>query len=81
DQPLERLASFEGDLVIDTLPAGAVAPLPPRHGLRVVRAAYGDDVLPVSGDVSLIDGLELLHAQAVRQHELFMRAFGHAVSS
>lgn len=75
DEPLERLAAFDGDLIIDSLPPGAHAPLPSRHGLRVIRAAYGDDVLPVSGDVSLVDGLELLRAQALRQHQLFMTAF------
>ena len=64
DQPLEAVASFDGDLIINTLPAGVAIALPPCE--HVIEAAYGE---------GRTGGLALLHAQAIRQHELFMKVF------
>lgn len=72
DAPLEALALYEGDCVINTLPAGTNVRIPP---CRVyVEAAYGGGAADVKADIR-IDGLALLHAQARRQHELFMKVF------
>lgn len=64
DRPLDTLDTFDGDLIINTLPAGVEVALPPCE--HVIEAAYGD---------GRTAGLALLHAQAVRQHELFMKVF------
>ena len=64
DAPLEALAAVDGELIVNTLPAGADVAIPPSRYL--IEAAYGGGR---SG------GLELLHAQAIRQHELFMKVF------
>ncbi|HUP59692.1 MAG TPA: type I 3-dehydroquinate dehydratase [Thermoanaerobaculia bacterium] len=64
DAPLEALARFDGDLVINTLPPGVDAPVSPC--CTYIEAAYGE---------KNTGGLALLHAQAVRQHELFMKVF------
>lgn len=72
DAPLAALAMFEGDLVINTLPADADVRIPP---CRVyIEAAYGGAPRVVDAQ-QRIDGLALLHAQAKRQHELFMKVF------
>ena len=72
DAPLEALRNFDGDLVINTLPAGVEVDIPP---CRVyIEAAYGGTPREVECE-RRITGLDLLHAQAVRQHELFMRVF------
>lgn len=63
-RPLSELADFDGDLLINTLPGGVEAALPRCE--HVISAAYG------SGNTS---GLALLHAQAKRQHQLFMKVF------
>jgi shikimate 5-dehydrogenase/3-dehydroquinate dehydratase len=63
-KPLSALASFDGNLLINTLPGGVEVALPPCE--RVITAAYG------GGNTS---GLALLHAQAKRQHQLFMKVF------
>jgi 3-dehydroquinate dehydratase type I len=62
-EPLDALVRFDGDLVINTLPAGADVTLPP--GIRVIEAKY-------SGAAG--SGYDLLRAQAVRQNELFIEA-------
>jgi 3-dehydroquinate dehydratase type I len=72
DQPLEALRGFAGDLVINTLPAGVDAPIPPCR--TYIEAAYGSSGRNVPAEQK-ISGLALLEAQAVRQHELFMRVF------
>ncbi|MFP5247543.1 MAG: hypothetical protein ACLGH0_12700, partial [Thermoanaerobaculia bacterium] len=72
DLPLPALGLFEGDLIINTLPAGVDVPIPPCH--TYVEAAYGNVHRNVDAEVR-IDGLQLLHAQAVRQHDLFMKVF------
>jgi 3-dehydroquinate dehydratase type I len=64
DAPLEALASFDGDLVINTLPRNVEVALPRCE--HVIEAAYGG---------GKTGGLALLHAQAQRQHQLFMQVF------
>jgi len=59
--PLDQLPKFKGDLVIDTLPSGVQVDLP--KGVRVIAAAYDRG------------GLQLLHAQAGPQSDLFLEAF------
>jgi 3-dehydroquinate dehydratase type I len=73
-EPLESLASFDGEIVINTLPSAANVAMPLRPGMTLIEAAYGA-ARPHPGGVEVIGGLELLHAQAMRQHELFMRVF------
>lgn len=70
DQPLDALAAFDGDLVINTLPPGVNATLPPCR--TYIEAAYGSGARDVAAG-QRIDGLALLEAQAVRQHDLFMK--------
>lgn len=72
DAPLEALAAFDGDLLIHTLPGGVDVPLP---ACRVfLEAAYSATPRTVDAEMR-IGGLELLQAQAVRQHQLFMKVF------
>ncbi len=71
-QPLDALQHFDGDLVINTLPGNVALPMPPCD--TYIEAAYGGAARDVDARVR-IGGLELLRAQAVRQHELFMRVF------
>jgi 3-dehydroquinate dehydratase type I len=72
DAPLDALPRFDGDLIINTLPPGVNVEIPP---CRVyIEAAYGGSPRPVSCE-RRFSGLDLLHAQAVRQHQLFMRVF------
>ena len=59
---LDTLSSFDGDLIIDTLPPGVRLEMPAN--VTVIAAAYDRG------------GIELLHAQAIRQNELFLEAFG-----
>ena len=62
-EPLDALARFDCDLVINTLPHTAEVELP--RGVRTIEAKY-------SGATG--SGFELLRAQAVRQNELFVEA-------
>ena len=71
-QPLEALADFNGDLIINTLPSGIDVAIPACR--TYIEAAYGGDARVVDAR-HRIGGLELLHAQAVRQHLLFMKVF------
>lgn len=73
-EPLESLASFDGEIVINTLPPDADVAMPLRPGMTLIEAAYGAARSRPAG-VDLVDGLELLHAQAMRQHDLFMKVF------
>ncbi|MGZ8866796.1 MAG: type I 3-dehydroquinate dehydratase [Thermoanaerobaculia bacterium] len=75
-EPLDALERFDGEIVINTLPGGADVVMPLRPGMTLIEAAYGGvgNRLSVAG-VETIGGVELLHAQAMRQHELFMKAF------
>jgi 3-dehydroquinate dehydratase/shikimate dehydrogenase len=72
DAPLEALADFDGDLIINTLPSGIDAAIPRCE--TYIEAAYGGAVRNVEAR-HRIGGLDLLHAQAVRQHDLFMKVF------
>jgi 3-dehydroquinate dehydratase type I len=72
DEPLDALKKFNGDLIINTLPSGIDVDIPP---CRVyIEAAYAGPPREVSCE-RRFGGLDLLHAQAVRQHQLFMRVF------
>ena len=71
-EPLEALGRFDGEIVIDTTPGGVALPL--RPGMALVRASYATAFDPPAG-VDYFSGLDLLHAQARRQHELFMTVF------
>jgi 3-dehydroquinate dehydratase type I len=70
DAPLEAIRDFSGDLIINTLPAGVDVTIPPCE--TYIEAAYGGPAREVEAR-RRIGGLELLHAQAVRQHLLFMK--------
>jgi 3-dehydroquinate dehydratase type I len=72
DMPLEALSDFDGDLIINTLPSGVDVPIPPCQ--TYIEAAYGSGARAADAK-NQIGGLELLHAQAARQHELFMKVF------
>ncbi len=70
--PLEELRHFDGDLIINTLPPQAEVSIPRCR--TYIEAAYSGPPREVIADVRL-GGLDLLHAQAVRQHQLFMKVF------
>lgn len=72
DAPLPALAIYDGDCIINTLPAGTNVSIPPTR--VYVEAAYGGAPADVNAQIR-IGGLELLQAQAQRQHELFMKVF------
>lgn len=72
DLPLPAIGLYDGDLIINTLPAGAAVEIPPCR--IYVEAAYGSEARTIDAK-QRIGGLELLHAQAVRQHQLFMKVF------
>lgn len=75
-EPLESLKRFDGEIVINTLPADADVAMPLRPGMTLIEAAYaGVGSRPRVAGVETIAGVELLHAQAMRQHELFMKVF------
>lgn len=67
-RPLEELAQFDGEVILDTTPGNVE--LDVRPGVTVIRAAYSGEKEP-----SAFDGLDLLRAQAVRQHHLFRMVF------
>ena len=69
---LAELRNFEGDLIINALPPEAEVAIPRCR--TYVEAAYSGVPRAVDADLR-ISGLELLQAQAVRQHELFMKVF------
>lgn len=71
DAPLAALRDFDGDLVIDTLPGQVDVAVPP---CRVYLEAAYTAARDVAAETR-IGGLELLRAQAVRQHQLFMKVF------
>ena len=77
DEPLEALAGFGADLIVNTLPADVEITIPACD--TYVEAAYGGAMRQVSARTH-IGGLELLRAQAVRQHELFLRVFSGGAS-
>jgi len=65
-QPLDKLPSWRGDLVINTLPGNVAIALPPAD--TIINAAYGVE------SRATFTGLDLLRAQAVRQNKLFLEA-------
>jgi len=65
-RPLDQLASFCGDLVINTLPPNVSITMP--DAATIIEAAYGRD------SHAHFNGLDLLRAQAARQSELFLEA-------
>jgi len=69
---LHTLAAFDGDLIVNTLPPEADVTIPRCH--TYIEAAYSGPPRTVDAQVR-ITGLDLLHAQAVRQHQLFMKVF------
>lgn len=80
-EPLDALSRFDGEIIINTTTSDAELEMPSRPGMTYIESAYGNpraarrlDRLRDNG-VRLFDGLELLRAQAVRQHELFMKVF------
>lgn len=72
DAPLDALAGFGADLIINTLPAAAAIAIPPCDAY--VEAGYGGPMRSVDA-AQTFGGLTLLEAQAVRQHDLFMKVF------
>lgn len=72
DAPLDALADFGADLIINTLPSSADVAIP--RCAAYIEAGYGGPARAVDAGRTF-DGLALLEAQAVRQHELFMKVF------
>jgi shikimate 5-dehydrogenase len=66
-EPLDTLASWRGDLVINTLSGNVPVALPSAG--TIIEAAYGG-----GESRATFTGLDLLRAQAVRQSELFLEA-------
>ena len=64
-RPLDALSRFDGDLIINALPAGVEVQIPPVA--TIIEAAYSGARTPDSGR-------RLLEAQAIRQNELFVQA-------
>lgn len=74
-ESLEALGRFDGEIVINTLPAGAGVVVPLRPGMTYIQAAYagrGASLASIPEGVQSISGLELLEAQAIRQNDLFV---------
>jgi shikimate dehydrogenase len=80
-QPLDELKRFDGEIVINTTTADAEVEFQSRSGMTYIESAYGAANVVQrharlrDNGVRVFDGLDLLRAQAVRQHELFMRVF------
>ena len=80
-EPLDELKRFDGEIVINTTTSDAEIDVPSRPGMTYIESAYGSpNVTQRHGrlrdnGVRVFDGLDLLHAQAARQHDLFLRAF------
>ena len=64
-RPLDALPRFDGDLIINALPAGVEVQIP--RVATSIEAAYG-------GAPTTDSGRRLLEAQAIRQNELFVLA-------
>jgi shikimate 5-dehydrogenase/3-dehydroquinate dehydratase len=69
---MHTLRDFSGDLIINTLPGDADVAIPACR--TYIEAAYTGAPREVDAE-QRFGGLDLLHAQAVRQHELFMKVF------
>ncbi|MGN6183728.1 MAG: type I 3-dehydroquinate dehydratase [Thermoanaerobaculia bacterium] len=72
DASLDALRDFDGDLIINTLPGNVDIAIPRCRAY--IEAAYTSSSRDVQCE-QRIGGLELLHAQAMRQHQLFMKVF------
>lgn len=77
--PLQALRDFDGDLIVNALPAGAEADIPAREGGLYIDVAYAREAQPRlqrarAAGMQLFDGLDFLRAQAVPQSEAFIRA-------
>ncbi|HVR41720.1 MAG TPA: type I 3-dehydroquinate dehydratase [Thermoanaerobaculia bacterium] len=70
--PLDELPRFDGEVVINTLPVDIDIAIKP--GMTYIEAKYGQRPT-ANGQRPDFTGIDLLHAQAKRQHELFMRIF------
>ena len=69
---MHTLRDFDGDLIVNTLPGDADVAIPACR--TYIEAAYTGPPRTVDAE-RRYTGLDLLHAQAVRQHELFMKVF------
>jgi shikimate 5-dehydrogenase len=69
---MHELRAFDGELIINTMPPEADVAIPPCR--TYFEAAYSGAPKAVEAE-RRITGLDLLHAQAVRQHQLFMKVF------
>ncbi|HEX9162424.1 MAG TPA: hypothetical protein VF980_12010, partial [Thermoanaerobaculia bacterium] len=80
-EPLDELKRFDGEIIINTTTADAEFDMPVRAGMTYIESAYGSVTVARrqarlrDNGVQVFDGLDLLQAQAVRQHELFMKVF------
>ena len=80
-EPLDELQRFDGEIVVNTTTASAEIPIPSRPGMTYIESAYGSPKIAArharlrENGGQVYDGLDLLRAQAVRQNELFVRAF------
>ena len=69
---MHALQAFDGELIINTMPPEADVGIPPCR--TYFEAAYSGAPKAVQAE-RRITGLDLLHAQALRQHQLFMKVF------
>ncbi|HYM60841.1 MAG TPA: type I 3-dehydroquinate dehydratase [Thermoanaerobaculia bacterium] len=78
-EPLDALAGFDGEIIINTTTAGADIDIPDavlRPTATWIDVAYSHEHLGIARrarvrGTAVIDGMELIEAQAVRQNELF----------
>lgn len=75
-RPLDELRDFDGEAIVNTLTSGVDVDLPLRPGMTLVEAGYahGERARDLQG-IQHFTGLDLLHAQAIRQNELFRKVF------
>jgi shikimate dehydrogenase/3-dehydroquinate dehydratase type I len=77
---LAELKRFDGEVVINTLPAPAEFDVQLRPGMAYIEAAYGHPAAAARASqfaedgVRVFTGLDLLRAQAVRQNDVFVEA-------
>ena len=75
-RPLDELRHFDGEAIVNTLTSGVDVDLPLRPGMTLVEAAYAHEAAARElHGLTHYTGLDLLHAQAVRQNELFRKVF------
>jgi 3-dehydroquinate dehydratase/shikimate dehydrogenase len=72
--PLDDLARFDGEIVINTMTSGVDLEITLKPGMTYIEAGYGASE-PERPGIQHFTGLDLLHAQAIRQNERFMRVF------